>query len=72
MADVTVRLCHMQQEGRLWKVEVMENPIEVVPVFCRVLCYNLFKLFHVKQVDLRTMNYTCPLLMILVCLSLAK
>lgn len=52
----------MQQDGRLWKVEIVENPIEIVPVFCRVLSFNLFNLFQVKQVDLRTTNYTCPLL----------
>lgn len=56
----------MQQDGRLWKVEVVENPIEIVPVFCHVLCFNLFNLFQMKQVDLGTMNYTCPLLVIFV------
>lgn len=64
--------CHMQQDGALWKVEIRENPFEIVQVFCHVLCFNLFSLFQVKQVDLRTMNYTCPLLVIFVCLSLAK
>lgn len=55
----------------MWKVETGENPFEIVAVFCCVLCFSVCSLSQVKQVDL-TINYTCPLVVIFLCLSLAK
>lgn len=61
--------CLVQQDGRLWKVETGENPFEIFLCLAMCFLYHLFSLLQVEQVDLRTMDYTSPWLIMFVSLS---
>lgn len=56
---VTVRFCHMQQDGKLSKAETWIVSTGFFTTICCMLCFKLFNLLLSEQIEPRTLNYIC-------------